>query len=284
MVFNYTILSILALICVLPFIHLLAISLSKNAAVAANYVKFWPVQFTSFAYEYLLSKKTFWTALVVTVKRVLIGGAVNMILVVFAGYALSKESSRFKSRTIYVWFFFFTMLFTGGIVPLYLLLYQLKMLNTIWALVFPSAVPIFNLILMINFFRQIPIEFEEAALVDGASPFRILFSIYVPCSLPAIATIGLFVIVAHWNSWFDGLIYMNDPNNYPLQSYLQTVIIGLKFQTTNLTGKSLDNFKMLSDRTIRASQIIIATIPILCVYPFLQKYFIKGIILGGVKG
>jgi putative aldouronate transport system permease protein len=252
--------------------------------VAANYVKFWPVQFTYFAYQYLLTKKAFWTALVVTIRRVLTGGVINMLLIITSGYALSKETSRFKSRTFYVWFFFFTMLFNGGIVPLYLLLFQLKLLNTIWALVLPSALPIFNLVLMINFFRQVPIEFEEAALVDGANPFRILWAIYVPCSLPAIATIALFVIVTHWNSWFDGLIYMNNPINYPLQSYLQTVIIGLNFQTSSLSGKELDNFKLLSDRTVRASQIIIATIPILCVYPFLQKYFIKGIVLGGVKG
>ena len=284
MVFNYVFLSILALACILPFVHVIAISFSKNAAVSANYVKLWPVQFTTFAYEYLLTRRAFWRAFLVTIERVLLGGSVNMILVIMAGYALSKESITFKSRTVYVWFFFFTMLFSGGIVPLYLLLFQMSLLNNIWSLILPGALPIFNLILMINFFRQIPRDFEEAALMDGASQFRILWAIYIPCSLPAVATVSLFTIVAHWNSWFDGLIYMNDPANYPLQSYLQTVIIQMNFQTTNLSPGQLDNLKFLSDSTLRASQIIIATIPILMVYPMLQKYFVKGIVLGGVKG
>ena len=284
MVFNYTFLLILALICLLPFINIIAVSLSKNAAVAANYVKLWPVQFTTYAYEYVIGKKLFWSSMVVTIKRVLIGGVINMLLVVLCAYPLSKDMSNFKSRSIYVWYFFFTMLFYGGIVPLYLLMHQLHMLNTIWALILNNALPVFNMILMLNFFRQIPKELEEAAFVDGANPFRVLWAIYIPCSLPAIATIGLFVIVYHWNAWFDGLIFMNDPSNYPLQSYLQTVIVGLNFQTSQSMAGEFNKLKELSDRTVRAAQVIVATIPILCVYPLLQKYFVKGIVLGGVKG
>jgi len=158
------------------------------------------------------------------------------------------------------------------------------MLNTMWSLVLPTALPIFNLILMLSFFRQIPRELEEAALVDGASPFRVLWGIYVPCSLPAIATISLFVVVFHWNSWFDGLIFMDEPSKYPMQSYLQTIIIGLRMQLQSAQTGDYALLKELSNRTVRAAQIIVGTVPVLIVYPLLQKHFVKGITLGSVKG
>jgi putative aldouronate transport system permease protein len=283
-VFNILFLTLVSAACVIPFINIIAVSLSKNSAVAANWVKLWPVHFTSYAYEYTLANVPFWRSFVVAIERVAIGGLINMFLVLMTAYPLSKEKGQFKSRTIYVWLFFFTMLFSGGLIPLYVLMLQLRLLNTIWALVLPSALPVFSMVLMLNFFRQIPRELEEAALIDGANHFRVLWGIYVPCSLPAIATIGLFTIVWHWNAWFDGLIFMNSPERYPLQSYLQTVIIGLRFSNqTSLVGDYM-KLRLLSDRTLRAAQIIIATIPILAVYPFLQRYFISGIVLGSVKG
>jgi len=283
-VFNTIFLSILALLCVLPFVNIIAISLSTNSAVAANFVKLWPVNFTTYSYEYVMTRKLFWDAFFVSIRRVLLGGFINMILVILTAFPLSKESSAFKPRTVYVWFFFFTMLFSGGIIPLYILLHTLGLLNSIWALVLPSALPIFNVILMLSFFRQIPKELEDAAFVDGASPFRVLWWIYVPCSLPAIATIGLFVVVYHWNAWFDGLIFMNEPSKYPMQSYLQAVIIGLRAQLERPQTGDYEKWKYLSNRTVRASQIIIGTIPVLLIYPLLQKYFVKGIVLGSVKG
>ena len=282
-VFNYFILILLAALCVLPFIHIIALSLSKSSAVSAGYVKLWPVEFTTYAYQFVMSRTAFWEAFVVTIQRVLLGGVINMVLVIMAAYPLSKEVSAFKPRTVYVWFFFITMLFAGGIVPLYLLLHQLKLLNTMWALVLPTALPVYNLILMLNFFRQIPKELDEAAFVDGALPFRVLWSIYVPCSLPAVATVALFTIVFHWNAWFDGIIYMNETSNYPLQSYLQTVIVGMKFSMAD-AGGTFSRLRELSNRSVRSAQVIIAAIPVLLVYPLLQKYFVKGIVLGGVKG
>lgn len=282
-IFNYAFLAFIALTCVVPFINIIAISFSKNAAVVANYVKLWPVQFTSYAYEYILETPAFWRAFVVGIERVVLGCFINMVLIILTAYPLSKEKRQFKKRTVFAWFFFFTMIFSGGLIPLYALILKLGLIDSIWALILPTAVPAFNVILMLNFFRQVPKELEEAAFIDGASHFRVLRSVYVPCSIPSIATIALFNIVHHWNSWFDGLIYMNKTQNYPLQSYLVTVIKGLDFATSASAG-DYDRLKLLSDRTLKGAQIIIAVIPILLVYPFLQRYFITGIVLGSVKG
>ena len=283
-VFNYFFLTLVAASCVLPFVNVIAISLSKNAAVAANYVKLWPVQFTPYAYQYVILKKAFWTAFLITIERVVLGLAVNMTLIILTAYPLSKEVTYFRARSVYVWIFFFTLLFSGGLIPMYALVNQLKLLGTIWVLILPGALPVFNMILMLNFFRQIPRELEEAAFIDGADHFRVLFMIFVPCSLPSIATMTLFTIVAHWNAWFDGLIFMRSSENYPLQSYLQTVIIGLDFSKTSSISGNYSYLKFLSDRTLKAAQIVIAVIPVLMIYPFLQKYFISGIVLGSVKG
>ena len=282
-VFNVIFLALVAATCIIPFVNIIAISFSENSAVSANYVKLWPVKFTTYAYEYIINSWTFWRAFFVSIERVLLGGFINMVLIILTAYPLSKEKEHFKYRTAYAWYFFFTMLFSGGLIPSYALMYQLKLLDTLWALVLPTALPVFNLVLMLNFFRQIPRELEEAAYMDGAKHVRVLVSIYVPCALPAIATIGLFTIVGHWNAWFDGLIFMNNASNYPLQSYLQTVIKGMSFAKSVSTG-DFDKLQLLSDRTLKAAQIIIAVIPVLLVYPFLQRYFVSGIVLGSVKG
>ncbi len=283
-VFNGIFLILIASTCVIPFLHVIAVSFSTKSVVAAGEVGLWPKGFTLHSYEYLIAKVQFWASFIVSIKRVIIGGAVNMFFIISIAYPLSKTASQLRFRKVYTWYFFFTALFSGGLIPQYMLIQNLKLMDTIWALVLPSAVGVFNVVLMLNFFRQIPKELEEAALVDGASQLRILVQIYLPCSLPAIATLTLFSIVGHWNSWFDGLLYSNEMSNYPLQSYLQTVIIGLDFSNMASFGNDYDLLKELSDRTLKSSQIIIATIPILMIYPFLQKYFVSGIVIGGVKG
>lgn len=283
-VFNYALLILVAASCVLPFVNVIAISLSENSAVAANYVKLWPVKFTPYAYHYVITKAQFWKSFMISVQRVLLGLAINMLLIILSAYPLSKEGIRFKARTPYVWFFFFTMLFSGGLIPMYALVSKLKLLGSIWVLILPGALPVFNMILMLNFFRQIPREMEEAAFIDGADHFTVLFRIFLPCSLPSIATIALFTIVGHWNAWFDGLIYMRTAEMYPLQSYLQTVIIGLDFSKQSSISGNYTYLKFLSDRTLKAAQIVIAVIPVLMIYPFLQRYFVTGIVLGSVKG
>jgi putative aldouronate transport system permease protein len=280
--FNEIFLILLAILCLLPLIHVFALSLSNKSAAAAGYVKLLPVQATFESYLYVFYREAFWRAFTVTILRVATGGVINLVLTVLTAYPLSKESSRFPGRTVYVWIFFFSMLFYGGLIPTYMLISKLKMLDTIWALVLPGAVPVFSVVLMLNFFRQVPIELEEAALIDGANHFTTVFLIYIPVSLPSIATILLFSVVGHWNSWFDGLIYANFPKNYPLQSYLQTVVV--MRDLTRLTADEWKNLSQISDRTVKAAQIFMGALPILCVYPFLQRYFIKGIVVGSVKG
>ncbi len=178
--------------------------------------------------------------------------------------------------------FFFTMLFSGGLIPWYMVIRQLELLDSIWALVLPAGVPVFNVVLMLNFFRQLPKELEEAAFMDGAGHWTTLWKIYLPAALPALATVSLFAVVWHWNSWFDGLILMNRPEHYPLQSYLQTVI--MQRDMTFIQHLSRAELAIVSDRTIKSAQILIATLPIVFVYPFLQRFFVKGIVLGSVKG
>jgi len=172
------------------------------------------------------------------------------------------------------------MLFSGGIVPSYMLIRELHLMNTMWALVLPLAINVFNMVLLMNFFRAVPKELEDASLIDGAGHFRTLISIYLPISMPALATISLFTMVMHWNSWFDGLLYITDYRKYPLSTFLQTVIVQQDFNKIN---PDVNELKNISQRTVKSAQIFIGTLPILLVYPFLQRYFVKGIILGAVK-
>lgn len=283
-VFNVAFLALLASTCLLPFIHIIAISFSSNAVVSSGAVTLWPKDVSLYAYNYLLSKQLFWQTFLNSVIRVALGAGINMLMIIMIAYPLSKEKKDFRWRNVYVWFFFFTSLFSGGLIPSYMLLNELNILDTIWSLVLPCGVHVFNMILMLNFFRQLPKEMEEAAYIDGAGHWRTLLEIYIPCSLPSIATLTLFSVVNHWNAWFDGLIYMHNANKYPLQSYLQTVIVGLDVTSGNFDPTDIERIKELSSRTLTAAQIVIATIPVLAIYPFLQKYFVAGITLGSVKG
>jgi putative aldouronate transport system permease protein len=174
------------------------------------------------------------------------------------------------------------MLFNGGLIPWYMTIKTLGLIDTFWALVLPGAIPVFSVILLLNFFRGIPKEIEEAALIDGCTHWRILWRIFLPLSAPAIATITLFALVGHWNSWFDGLILMNKTEHYPLQSYLQTLVISFDLKIMNV--KEAELLSQINNRTLKASQIFLAALPIMLTYPFLQKYFMKGIVMGSVKG
>ncbi len=280
--FNAVFLIALSLLCIAPLVHIAAVSLSSSSAVTAGWVKFWPVDFTLDSYRFVMTRGEIWSSMWVTLQRVALGGGLNLLLTILIAYPLSKESAAFRSRTGYAWFFFFTMLFSGGLIPWYMVIRQLELLDSIWALVLPAGVPVFNVVLMLNFFRQLPKELEEAAFMDGAGHWTTLWKIYLPAALPALATVSLFAVVWHWNNWFDGLILMNRPEHYPLQSYLQTVI--MQRDMTFIQHLSRAELAIVSDRTIKSAQILIATLPIVFVYPFLQRFFVKGIVLGSVKG
>jgi len=279
---NYTFLILLGIMCVLPLVHVFSISLSSSAAATAGLVKLWPVEWSLKSYEYVLSKQAFLKSVFVSTERVVLGVSLNLLLTVLVAYPLSKEPQVFRWRTAYVWFFVFTILFGGGLVPWYMVIKATGIMDSVWALILPGAVPVFNVILLLNFFRGLPKELEEAAFIDGAGYLVTLWKVIIPLSAPAIATITLFSTVGHWNSWFDGMILMNKPDHYPLQTYLRTVVI-----ERDLSLMSLDDLELMSqisDRTTKAAQIFLGSLPILLVYPFLQKYFMKGIVLGSVKG
>ncbi|GIP19355.1 protein LplC [Paenibacillus montaniterrae] len=279
---NNLFLLLLAIACLLPLINVLAVSFSSSSAAAAGLVKLWPIEFTLASYKHALGKKEFIDAFIVSLQRVALGYSINMLLTILIAFPLSREKSALRSRSVYAWFFIVTMMFSGGLIPTYMTVRSVGILDTMWALVLPGAVPVFNVILLMNFFRNLPKEIEEAAHIDGAGHWRVLLSIYLPLSKPAIATITLFVLVGHWNAWFDGLIYMNSPANYPLQSYLQTVII--EVDPSLVSNTELINSQLVSDRTFKAAQVFLAALPVLAIYPFLQKYFMKGLVMGSVKG
>lgn len=281
-VVNVIVLILLALICLLPFVNVIAISFSDSFYVDSNQVYFWPKGWTTSAYTYILTRASFWSSFRTSILRVLLGGSLNLFFIILTAYPLSKNNEKLHFRNVYTWYFFITMLVSGGMIPNYLLIAKLGLRDSIWSLVLPGALPVFNLVLMLNFFRQVPTALEEAALIDGAGHLRTLVQIYLPVSLPAIATITLFCIVSHWNAWFDGMIYITSPSKVPMQTYLRSVLIDM-----NMADMSADDYELyatLANRTVKCSQIIVATIPILCVYPFLQRYFVSGIVLGSVKG
>jgi putative aldouronate transport system permease protein len=280
---NTLVLSAITLLGIIPFIHLLSISLSSNTAAMAGEVRLWPVGFNLDAYRYLGEKVEFFRSFRVSLTRVVLGTAVNMFLVFITAYPLSKSNHHFKFRTPYVWFFAITMFFGGGLIPTYMIVKNTGLIDSVWALILPGALNVWNMVLMLNFFRTIPKELEEAATIDGAGHWRILWRIYLPVSLPSIATIGLFTIVGHWNAWFDGILYLNSPDKYPLQTYLSTLIMSINSQMTSISIEQIKAMENLSEKTLRTAQIFMGALPIMVVYPFLQKYFVKGMTVGSVK-
>lgn len=281
--FNTLFLTSITLLGIIPFIHLLSISLSSNTAAMAGEVSLWPIGFSADAYVYLGEKVEFFRSLWVSIQRVVLGTAVNMLLVFITAFPLSKSNSQFKFRTPYVWFFATTMFFGGGLIPTYIIVKNTGVIDSIWALILPGALNVWNMVLMLNFFRSIPKELDEAATIDGAGHLRVLWQIYLPVSLPSIATIGLFTIVGHWNAWFDGILYLNSPEKYPLQTYLSTLIMTINAQMSSLSIEQLKAMDNLSEKTLRTAQIFMGALPIMLVYPFLQKYFVKGMTVGSVK-
>ncbi|OXS62694.1 ABC transporter permease [Cohnella sp. CIP 111063] len=277
-VFNYTLLGAVSILCLLPMYHLLMVSLSSTAPANAGLVSFWPIGFTLEAYARTFDNVNFLTSLWVSVKRTVFGTGLALVVNAIAAYALSKDARVFRGRNVYLWYFVVTMLFSGGLIPSYILILKLGLMNKLMALILPGLVAVYNIILMLNFFRTVPRELEEAAFMDGAGHLRTFFSVYLPISLPSIATIALFTMVGHWNAYFDGLIYMKGAENLPLASFMQTVIV-----QGNMTSFDPDMIANMSQRTIRASQIFIGALPILLVYPFLQRFFVKGIVIGAVK-
>jgi putative aldouronate transport system permease protein len=277
----YLFLFLFGLACLLPMIHIIAVSLSNRSASMGGFVTLWPIGTTFSNYMEILEAGPVYRAFLVSIQRTVLGTLINMTLTVLAAYPLSKTSQEFRGRTFFMWFVLVAMLFSGGLIPWFLVIRNLGLLNSLWALILPGALPIWNVILMMNFFRDIPKELEEAAIIDGASYWGTLVHVYLPLSVPALATLTLFAAVGHWNAWFDGMILIMDNSKYPIMTFLRTVVVDMNMQILSINVEDIYN---LSDRSIRAANIVVATVPILIVYPFLQRYFIHGIRLGAVKG
>ena len=271
---------LMTLCCLLPLLNTLAISFSNNSAVDANQVGILPVGFTLSSYKKLLEDNQFWRSAWISVLRVVLGTGLNMLMMILLAYPLSKSKNRFASRDIYMKLVIFAMLFNGGLIPGYIIVSKLHLLNTIWALVLPGAVPVFNVILLMNFMKGLPEALEEAAVIDGASEWTILTRVVLPISKPGLATVALFCIVNHWNDYFQGLIYMRTPSKYPLQTYIQQLTIDV---SQIADPQQLIYFMTISTRTLNAAKIVVATVPLLVIYPFLQRYFVTGIVIGAVK-
>lgn len=282
-VINVTAMILVGLIMLLPVLNLAAKAFSSEGNVIAGKVLFWPNDFQIDTVRYVLTTPEFSTSFLVTVIVTLTGTVGAMFLTVMAAYPLSKP--HLKGRKFFLYIFVFIMLFNAGMVPNYILFRTLRLTNTIFALIFSGMLSSFNLFLIKNYFESLPEVIEEAARIDGASNMRIFFSVVLPMSLPVLATVTLFYAVGYWSNYFAGVMYITDASLKPLQQYMFDLIT----QATSLQDASgsfgdVNQAMNVSGENIRAATIVVSTIPILCVYPFLQKYFVKGITVGSVKG
>lgn len=281
---NTAFVALCAALCLFPILHVLAVSFSSSTAVTAGRVTLWPVEFSLDSYAFVLKNPDYFKAFLISVERTVIGLALSLFITILTAYPLSKEVKEFPQRTFYAWFFFVTMLFGGGLIPYYMTVKALRLINSIWVLVIPGALSVWNTVLLLNFMRGLPKDVAESAFVDGAGHWTTLWKIIVPMSKPVLATLVVFISVGHWNSWFDGLIFINNPKNVPLQTYLQSIVVEVDYsKLQNATKEELEAMEAISNRTFKAAQIFVATFPILSVYPFMQKHFTKGIVMGSVK-
>lgn len=281
MILSYIVMTLALIIVVLPLMNLLAVSLSTETEVVGGRVTFWPKGFHLNAYTYILSAKRFMTALFNSVQLTLMGTAASLFSTCLAAYALSRKN--LPGRRGIMLFFIFSMLFNGGIIPTYLLIMQMKLLNTLCALVAVSCVSVYNLLIMKNYFEGLPLEIEESARIDGARPMTIFFKIALPLATPVLATVGLFYAVGYWNEYFSARLYITKQAKLLLQPYLQAVI----FEASDPTGAfKMDASKVTgtSTQSLINATVVCVMIPICIVYPFLQRYFVSGVVLGAVKG
>ncbi|MBO7747479.1 carbohydrate ABC transporter permease [Paenibacillus sp. MWE-103] len=283
---NLVFLLVVALLCIAPFINLLAVSFSDKTAVAAGEVTFFPVGFTTVSYEFITNTSKFFMSLLVSLRRTALGVPINLLLIILTAYPLSKSRTDFRARSLFSWFFVVTILFNAGLIPTYMVVKSTGLIDSVWSLVLPGALPVFSMLVVMNYMRSLPKELLEAAYIDGAGHVQTLLRVVLPVSAPTIATVTLFAFVDHWNSWFDGMIYMNQIEKYPLQTYLQTVVVNPEEfirNNTDLSGNLSKYLSLVSARTTGAAQMFLAMIPILCIYPYLQKYFTTGLVMGSVK-
>lgn len=285
-VVNIIVMLILLIIFTWPLWFVVIASFSDPNEVWMGNVLLLPKKITLIAYEELLNYSSIWTGYKNTIFYTVVGTLVNLVMTVCAAYPLSRKD--FVPRNFLMILFMITMYFSGGLIPTYLVVNKLHLLNTRWAMIIPGACSIYNVIITRTYFmNSIPHELREAATLDGANSFQYLMKVVLPLSKPIMAVIGLYYAVGHWNDFYTALIYLNSEKLLPLQSFLRDLL--MRAQTTmnvNMSGMDAASIeaKMKLAQTLKYSVIIVSTVPVLCIYPFIQKYFVKGVMIGSVKG
>ena len=275
-------LGVLSVSCLAPFVHVIAQSLSSALAVDLNRVSLWPIGVNFDNYKYLAKDGLFVGSFFISLARVAVGVTLNLVMAILTAYPLSQDHLNIPGRGVFRVLLLFGMMFGGGLIPTFLAYKSLGLYDSFAVLVVPGAFNMWLTILLTNFFRGLPREIAESALLDGASHFDMLFRIFVPLSKASLATIALFSAVGHWNAWFDGIVYLKMSSQWPLQSYLYSKVT----QSTFGQEKYVDVTKLdqITPRALEVAMIAWAAIPIMLVYPLLQRYFVKGLTLGAVKG
>lgn len=278
---NYTLVALLTFVCIFPFVNTFANAFSSSHAIQAGKVVLWPVDFQLDAMKSVFWDNNVIRALGVTVYVTVVGTAINLLFTILTAYPLSRRD--LAGRKYFMNYLIFTMMFSGGLIPGYLLIKNLGMLNTLWAIIIPGAISVFNVIIMKTFFQNMPEELREAAVMDGCGNMRYVFRVVLPLSGAVMATIGLYYAVGHWNSYMSAVILIDDPNKYTLQVRLRNILL-LAQMDTSLEVMQQQGKLHVIEESLKAATAVFATVPILIVYPFLQKYFVKGSFLGSVKG
>lgn len=276
---NFTLLALIALITILPIMHVVAGSFTTTAELAANKFVLIPKVWSLEAYKYIFSTNTIFKAMGVSIGVTVVGTFLSLLITSLMAYALARRD--LDGRKVVNFMVVFTMLFHGGMIPTFLVVKELGLIDTYASLILPSAISAFNMIILKTFFQNIPDGLEESAKIDGCNDFGILFRIVLPLSLPALATIGLFYAVTYWNTYMNAILYLDDSAKWPIQVLLRQIVVLASGMDHSAT---LDAAAPPPDQTIKMAVIVVATLPILCVYPFLQKHFAKGAMLGSMKG
>lgn len=277
-IFNYFILTFFCILTLYPFIHVASVAFSTSSEAIRPGLHLYPRQIDFSSFAEVFKSGEIWHAYLITIFRTIVGTFLSVLFTGLGAYAISKKYLPLRRSIMGI--ILFAMYFSGGLIPSYLVIRGLGLMNTLWAMILPNLVWGFNIIVMKNFFQAIPESLEESAKIDGASDFTVFFKLIVPLSTPVIATIAMWMAIFHWNAYLDNLIYINDRSLYVLQRMIRNLIID-----SNMMGmESLQNASTLSSESLKASTILVSTLPILMVYPFVQKYFIKGVMLGSVKG
>ncbi|MEK3686100.1 carbohydrate ABC transporter permease [Paenibacillus sp. FSL R10-2736] len=279
-IFVYLFLITLGVMMLLPLVNVLSKSVSEEWAITSGKVGILPVGFQLDTLREVISSSMFIRAFCVSVGVTVVGTLISILMTALTAYPLSKRN--LPGISFFMVLFIFTMLFSGGLIPNYLLMRQLHLINNLWVLILPGMISVFNMLVIKSYYESLPEALEESARIDGAKTYTILFRIILPLSMPVIATIALFYAVGYWNDYFGPMIYINDTALKTLQLYLQDVVMDAS--AVNAVNKSVDDLMNMSPEGIRAATVVASTVPILFVYPFLQKYFIKGVLIGSVKG